>query len=621
MAETSYWNKVLSKRVTRRRAVIGASALTASAAFIAACGGDDDDSSNGGSTPSSGSTATATDTPSLLQPQPDRSGEAKVGGTLRNYDGGPSSVDSIATTSTPDRGKAAMFHNRLIRVLPGVNERSSGEKVGDAADSWEYSADGLTLTFKIRQNLGTDPRPPVDGRMLNAQDVLSSWNRWTEENTLKGDLLNSVNPNAPILSGEAPDDNTFVFKLAQPSALLLDQLSDGFYFWVMPREANEGVYDPVSEAHGAGPYYLEELLPNAHTKMVRNPNYFDSPRPYFERQEWFAVPELAAQTAQWEAGQIDLGRGVPNVSGPINHLNLLDAMGRHSNAIPYATPLGTAGITSRFGFKEGSPFRDARIRQAISMMQDREALSDVFVNASALQAAGLPVEPRWATHLTAMWPEYWNDPSDPTALDGNAKYFQYDLAEAKKLLEAANFLNGEFVYHADSYNPQNITISETLSGVINDSGLVKANQQVEDFASWSIPNVYRGRGDYEGMFHGAIAYKFSPELHIFSHLTPGPGTAFLTEEIGQAVFPELLSRANALAVELDDSKRRQMLSDIQTLAAKEMPYLPTGAVSDEYTLVWPWVVQAPILNEWPGDGVAFRSALFSYYWYDETKKS
>ncbi len=615
MAENNYWRRVLSNRVSRRRAVMGTATLTASAAFLAACGGGDDDGDSGdGGSDGSGSS-------SVIKQQPDRSGEAKPGGTLRNYDGGPASVDAIATTSTPDRGKASMFYNRLMMVLPGVNKASDGTKTGDAAQSWEYSADGLTLTFKIRPNLGTDPRAPLNGRKLNAQDVASSWNRWTAENTLKGDLLNASNPNAPILSGAAIDDNTFQFKLARPSALLLDQLADGFYFWVMPREANDKTFDPDKEAHGAGPYYLEELIPGASTKMVRNPNYWDTPRPYFERQEWFALPELATQTAQWEAGQIDLGRGVPNVAGPINHNNLLQAMQRHPNAIAYATPLGTAGVTSRFGLKTGSIFRDERVRQAVSMVQDREALAEVMVNARALEAAGIPVKAKWATHMTAMWDEYWDDPSNTSALGGNAKYFQYNVAEAKKLLEAANAVNATFIYNADNYVPANVTISETLAGVIRDSGILKPTITVQDYVSWSVPNVYRGRGDYDGMFHGAIAYKFSPELHIFSHLTPGPGTAFINEESAKALFPELLAKADALTLELDVAKRKTMLKDIATLAAKQMPYLPTGAVSDEYTLVWPWVAQAAVLNEWPGDGVAFRSILYSRYFFDQSKKS
>ena len=88
-----------------------------------------------------------------------------------------------------------------------------------------------------------------------------------------------------------------------------------------------------------------------------------------------------------------------------------------------------------------------------------------------------------------------------------------------------------------------------------------------------------------------------------------------------SLFPELLAKADALTLELDASKRKTMLKDIANLAAKQMPYLPTGAVSDEYTLVWPWVARAAVLKEWPGDGVAFRSILFSRYFFDQSKKS
>jgi hypothetical protein len=48
----SYWDKVLSRRLTRRRALVGSSALTASAAFLVACGGDDEDAPS----PSTGAT-------------------------------------------------------------------------------------------------------------------------------------------------------------------------------------------------------------------------------------------------------------------------------------------------------------------------------------------------------------------------------------------------------------------------------------------------------------------------------------------------------------------------------------------------------------------------------------
>ena len=581
--------------------------LSAGAALLAACGGDGGDSggSKGG----------------LIKQQPDRSKEARVGGTMRYRGGGGGSVDSIGSALTTDRDLSEMFHNRLMHVLPGVNEAASAEKVGDAAQSWEFAPDGLKLTFKIRQNLGTDPRPPLNGRKLNAKDVLSSWTRFAAESTLKADFLNSLNPDAPVTSVTTPDDFTVVFNLAFPSALLFNYLADGFYFHIMPREANEKVYDPKVEAHGAGPYYLTELLPGAHTKMARNPNYYDAPMPYYERLEFFNIPERAAQLAQFESKQMDIGRGTPGNIGPVDNDNVLDIYGRHQDAILHATPLSDNGPMSRFGYAPGSVFEDERVRQAISMIQDRAALAEVFTNETKLKAGGIPVTSRWATHITALWDFAWEDPQDSKSLQGNAKYFQYNVAEAKKLLEAASKLNVEFVYHGDNYIPPNVTASETLAGHINTAGVVKANLKIEDFASWSLANVYRGRGNYEGMFHGGTGFRFSPEHYLYAQLDPGPGTSFYSAAQGEKLFPEILKKVKAMVREFDDKKRIQLVKDIQVLAAKQMPFLPTGAVSEHFTLAWPWVVGAAVLKDTPGDATGFRSTLFSRFWYDEKLKT
>jgi ABC-type transport system substrate-binding protein len=622
MAETNYWNKVLSRRISRRRGVLGAATLTASAAFIAACGGDDDDGGGSGGPSDGGGTTGSTSAPSgLLQQQPDRSGEAKQGGTFRFWGGGGSSVDAIGSPLTTNRDLASIFHNRLLKVEPGVNEPASGEKVGDAAETWEYSGDGLTLTFKIRGNLGTDPRPPLDGRNLTAQDVLTSWQRWEAESALVGDLINSANPDAPVLSASAPDDQTFILYLANPSALLEHQLTDGFYFWVMPTEANERVYDPDVEAHGAGPYFLEELLPSAHTKMVRNPNYYDAPRPYLERMEFFSIPETAAKTAQFEAKQIDWGRGTPGITGAVDNQNLLDVYDRHQDAILHDTPLSDNGPMSRFGYAPDSVFRDERLRQAVSLVNDRDALSDVFTNASKLEAAGIPIETRWATHLTGLYDNVWEDPRDTGSLGGNAKYFQYDVAEARKLLEAANALNFDFDYHIDNYIAVNLTIGDTLSSHIRDSGIINVNAIQEDYAAWSQETVYRGRGGYTGMFHGGVGFKFVPEHFAFSHFHPGPATAFWDAGMGDALFPELVQLTKSMLTELDTSARVELLKQIQSLAAKQMVFLPTGAIAKHYTLAWPWLAQAAVLKDTPGDATGFRSTLFSRLWYDESLKT
>jgi peptide/nickel transport system substrate-binding protein len=604
MTRRDYWTRTLQRRVTRRRAILGTAAVAGGAALLSACGGDDSDSQEG----------------DLIKEQPDRSDEAKGGGTLKWRGGGGATVDAIGSNLTTDRDLSSLFYNRLLMVEPGVNRPSTGEPTGDAAERWEISPDGLKITFKIRGNLGTDPRPPTNSRNLDAADVLSSWNRWASVSTLRGDILNSINPGAPITSVETPDNSTFVVNLAFPSALVIPFFSDGFYFFVMPKEGNEGGYDPKLQSRGAGPYSLESLEPSVHTMMVRNPNYYLKPAPYYERMEFFNLTERAAEVAQFETGNIDLARPSPGNVGAVDNDNVLEIYQRLPKAVMYLTPIMDNGAMSRFGYAAGSPFVDERLRQAMSMVQDRDALSEFFTNASALEAAGVPVKPRWQSHATASF-DVWEDPTNSSALGGNAKYFQYNLAEARKLLEAAGQVGVAFEFNADNYIPPNVRTSEVIGGHIADSKLFTVNIVNRDYTTWSIQHAYRGRGDYTGMFHGGTAFKFTAASYMYSLLDPGPGTAFYNEDVARQLFPDLVRVLNAAVRELDTEKQESLVKEAQTLAAKNMPFLPTGAVAEHVTLAWPWVAQAAVLKDYAGDGTGWRTAAFRRYWYDEKART
>jgi len=167
MQPSSYWSDLLTRRVNRRRTLVG-TAAGAGAALLIACGGS---SSKGGSSSQEGGSG-------LIVKQPDRSKEAKAGGTLNHTQQNAASLDAIGSAATLTRFGIQMLYNRMFRVQPGVNAPSKGEVSGDAAESWEFSPDRLTLTFKMRKNLGSDPRPPLNGRNLTAEDVVFSWNKW-----------------------------------------------------------------------------------------------------------------------------------------------------------------------------------------------------------------------------------------------------------------------------------------------------------------------------------------------------------------------------------------------------------------------------------------------------------
>jgi peptide/nickel transport system substrate-binding protein len=130
-------------------------------------------------------------------------------------------------------------HLRLFMVKPGIGKTSDGDMVGDAAASWEISPDKTRLTVKLRTELGTPQKAPLNGRTLDSSDVLYSWQRFSQQGVNRSSLLNSLNPNAPITSVTAPDARTVVIQMKEPRASILAQLGNRAtgWFFVVPKEA------------------------------------------------------------------------------------------------------------------------------------------------------------------------------------------------------------------------------------------------------------------------------------------------------------------------------------------------------------------------------------------------
>src|SRR3954452_20739044 len=148
-ATVSYWASVTNNRLTRRRALASSAAGALGAAFVAACGG--------GSDAPSGDTGPKKDASSLVFTPSDSTGQAKAGGTLKNFasaDMNPS-FDSLANNgSAPLSISAAYAYPRLVKY--GVRKypkEYDNSFEGDMAKSWEISPDHLTLTFKLRQGV------------------------------------------------------------------------------------------------------------------------------------------------------------------------------------------------------------------------------------------------------------------------------------------------------------------------------------------------------------------------------------------------------------------------------------------------------------------------------------
>jgi peptide/nickel transport system substrate-binding protein len=210
-----YWSNVLRGRISRRRAMASVGGSAAAAAFLAACGGSDD-SSGGGSSSGTGSGSSGI----VVQPV-DTMKEARRGGVLKDrIHADVATFDPFTPNNTLNSVIGHAFSS-FVQFEPGYLTASENKIAPDFAESWEVSPDGLKITFRLRQGVKFHNKAPVNGREVDRDDVLYSWQRYSEKNTTRIAVANSASPQAPVLSITAPDARTAVVSLKEPVSYAL----------------------------------------------------------------------------------------------------------------------------------------------------------------------------------------------------------------------------------------------------------------------------------------------------------------------------------------------------------------------------------------------------------------
>jgi peptide/nickel transport system substrate-binding protein len=338
----------------------------------------------------------------------------KRGGTLTRASAwDPPAIDPRLTQSVGLFQFAGLVHNRLLRY--SFADEATGyydlSLKGDLAESWQGSADQRQWTFKIRRGVKWQNVPPLKGRELTAADVKYCFEAYAKEGVQTFTFQE-------IEGMETPDSHTLRVHLKTPNALFPQNVAEPVAV-IFSKEVLEEDGDLKKRMIGTGPYILKEHTRKVRIVLQRNPDYFDTGRPYIDDYVILSAPDMATRTAAFRAGQSDIL--------PVQSPSEVDAVRKtNPNAIvqtltPSITPFGLALATDR------PPFNDVRVRRALSMAIDRQKHVDTVFEGAGLVTAGVP----WI---------YYQDTKP--VLKEMGQWWQYRPAEAKKLLAEAGHPNG-----------------------------------------------------------------------------------------------------------------------------------------------------------------------------------
>jgi ABC-type transport system substrate-binding protein len=566
-------------------------------------------SDDGGGSGSGTSGGSGTNPAFALADQKDTTSKAVKGGTFgffRTAD--PPNMDTTGNANSTTQGFCSYMYSRLLKWKAGIEKAPTGEIAGDLAQSWELSPDGMTVTLKMRPNAGTDPRPPLNGRMMTSADVMASFDRFVATSAYASNFFNDKSPSSPIISREAPDPSTVVLKLAFPYAPIWDVLADFGGFWVMPKEAGVS-FDPRNQAFGSGPWMLTNFVPSSTAEFQRNPNWYEKDRPFLDGINAPLLPDFATQLAQFNAGRIwsgvfiDSPRDIPQTK--LDHPELQLFQGEFPGS----------SQTIYFGYD--GEFKDERVRQAASRFIDREAYAETFSGRDVLEDQGIPVALGYNTNIGVGWGEQWVDPFSKDIGDGGKNYV-YDVSEGKKLLSAAGYpdgFSGEF--HSITGTRYGVDWSDQMTVLLNmwAEGGIKYQHLQEDYATVYLTTYQYSKGHFKGAsaMPGGVRADAGQMLQIFYHKD---GSA---ARVAPGVYPQLDDLIERQLKELDENKRLNLTHDIQKELAKNMGALPVGFQVRPYDLAWPWLQNRAAYRQWFPGGGATSTEVFPYLWYDASK--
>jgi len=331
--------------------------------------------------------------------------------------GDASNLIPLLATDSASHSISGLIFNGLVKYDRDLNI------VGDLAESWEISRDGLVITFRLRKGVRWH-----DGKPFTADDVLFTYRLTVDPKTptaYAGDFLK-------VKKAEVLDPHSFRVTYDRPFAPAL--MSWGAS--VMPKHLMEGrdiTKSPLARHPvGTGPYRFKEWKTGQKIVLAANPDYFEG-RPYLDGRVMRVIPDMATMFLELRARGID-SMGLT----PLQYTRQTETryFRNHFRKYRYLSFSYTY-----LGFNLQNPmFADRRVRQALAHAVDKGELIDGILLGLGREATGpfkpgtwqynpnvkrYPCDPKRALQLLAE--AGWRDTDGDGTLDRNGQRFEFEL--------------------------------------------------------------------------------------------------------------------------------------------------------------------------------------------------
>lgn len=329
---------------------------------------------------------------------------------------------------TLDPGKANLLDEASVigDLMMGLTtDAADATPIPGAAERWDVSPDGLVWTFHLREARWSDGHP------VTADDFVFGLRRTLDPKTasIYAYLLYVLKGGQAVNEGKAPGESlgavalgprTVRLTLAHPAPYLPELLKHQSFFpapkhvverygdgWVRP-----GRY--VSN----GPFRLTGWRLGDHITVEKNPHFWDAKNVCLDRVNYYPTPDVVTAERRVARGELDL-----NTRFQSNRYERLQ------KTLPGMAHTGVSLATAYLAFNthDAGPFRDIRVRRALSMTIDRE-----FITGKLLRAGQLPAY-AFVPDITAGYVK--NGPK----LRWASLSFAARQAEAKRLLAEAGY--------------------------------------------------------------------------------------------------------------------------------------------------------------------------------------